>query len=162
MITIQRANWSVSWSSCWFCFWTTQGQFFSYHGDKSVYLLGNPIIWWANLAFITIFLLSTLIFSVLAKRLVVLTPHQIGNSTKSINQSRELKSTSWCGSSVQCYRKEQWMHPAGSSSVGCFIMFPSGRWPEFFTSIIIFQPSFFPVCCPVNDLNYSTRFNYDT
>lgn len=33
-----------------------QGQFFS-GNDYRVYLLGNPIIWWANLAFLAVYLL---------------------------------------------------------------------------------------------------------
>lgn len=34
-----------------------QGQYFS-GGNYRIYLLGNPIIWWSNLVFLALFLLT--------------------------------------------------------------------------------------------------------
>ncbi|XP_055930516.1 protein O-mannosyl-transferase 2-like [Argiope bruennichi] len=63
-----------------------RGQFFS--GQQlRIYLLGNPIIWWANLILLQIFFILKLVFSVLEQRGLQLSPLLKELSNKTINAS---------------------------------------------------------------------------
>jgi dolichyl-phosphate-mannose--protein O-mannosyl transferase len=44
-----------------------QGQYFS-GGNYRIYLLGNPIVWWSNLAFLAMFLLTYFIAAIKRQR----------------------------------------------------------------------------------------------
>lgn len=50
-------------SSSTFTFPSFQGQYFS-GGNFRIYLLGNPVIWWSNLAFLATFLLMFFIAAI--------------------------------------------------------------------------------------------------
>jgi len=54
-----------------------QGQFFSVNRPQSIYLLGNPIIWWGNLVYLLIFLSFLLVRQIQVKRGVVLSANQL-------------------------------------------------------------------------------------
>lgn len=44
-----------------------QGQYFS-GGNFRIYMLGNPVIWWSNLAFLVVFLLTYFIAAIKQQR----------------------------------------------------------------------------------------------
>lgn len=48
-------------------FFLFQGQYFS-GGSSRIYLLGNPVIWWSNLVFLVIFLLTYLMAAIKQQR----------------------------------------------------------------------------------------------
>lgn len=48
-------------------FFLFQGQFFS-GGNFRIYLLGNPVIWWSNLVFLAVFLLTYLLAAIRKQR----------------------------------------------------------------------------------------------
>lgn len=50
----------------WICYYS-QGQFFSGSAYR-IYLLGNPIIWWSNLIFLTLFLIIYFVSAVKDQR----------------------------------------------------------------------------------------------
>lgn len=58
----------------------TQGQYFS-GGNIRIYLLGNPILWWSNLAFLAIFLLTYLVALVSHQRNINRQALSAANST---------------------------------------------------------------------------------
>lgn len=67
---LERAKWTFIAEICPRCYTTFvsfQGQYFS-GGSFRIYLLGNPIIWWSNLAFLAMFLLTYFMAAVKQQR----------------------------------------------------------------------------------------------
>ena len=68
-----------------------QGQFFSAGEGVRIYLLGNPIIWWSNLAFMGFYLFLYVIKSVREKRGSPFSPRQLSNTLRASNRDHYFK-----------------------------------------------------------------------
>ncbi|CAH0728120.1 unnamed protein product, partial [Brenthis ino] len=68
-----------------------RGQFFSGSAHR-IYLLGNPVVWWANLAFLVIFLVVFVVNSIREKR-----AQAFGRPTQEGSLAPLLNAAGWCG-----------------------------------------------------------------